>query len=106
MFIQGLIICLLPALAGAQEHAVLPRGHVFFATDFEGGEALKGWSGPGVLSEGFQGGHALVLKYWKRLFACVTRTVVVNCLPYWRSFRPADTVARFPRMNSSVELND
>jgi len=62
MFIQGLIICLLPTLAGAQEHAVLPRGHVFFATDFEGGEALKGWSGPGVLDEGFHGGHALVVE--------------------------------------------
>lgn len=62
VFIQGLILCLLPALAGAQEHETLPRGHVFFATDFEGSEALKGWSGPGVLGEGFQGGHALILE--------------------------------------------
>ena len=46
MFIQGLIICLLSTLAGVQEHAVLPRGHVFFATDFEGSDAFKGWSGP------------------------------------------------------------
>ena len=30
-----------------QEHPALPRGHVFFATDFEGGDALKRWSGPG-----------------------------------------------------------
>ncbi len=62
MFIQGLIICLLSTLAGVQEHAVLPRGHVFFATDFEGSDALKGWSGAVVLGEGFQGGHALVLE--------------------------------------------
>jgi hypothetical protein len=61
MFIRGLVICLLPVLSGAQEHVVLPRGHVFFATDFEGGEALKGWSG-GVLGDGFQGGLALVLE--------------------------------------------
>jgi hypothetical protein len=62
MFIQGLVICLLPTLFTAQEYADLPRGHVFFATDFEGGDALKGWSGPGVLGEGFQGGHALILE--------------------------------------------
>ncbi len=62
MFIQGLIICLLSALVGGQDRAVLPRGHVFFATDFEGSDALKGWSGPSVLGEGFPCGHALVLE--------------------------------------------
>ena len=42
--------------------SVLPRGHVFFATDFEKKDALNGWVGPGVLGEGFAGGHALVLE--------------------------------------------
>ena len=62
MFIHGLIVCVLPTLLAAQERAVLPRGHVFFATDFERSDALKGWVGPGVLGPGFQGGHALVLE--------------------------------------------
>jgi hypothetical protein len=56
------MVCVLPALAGGQDREVLPRGHVFFATDFKASDALKGWSGPGVLGEGFQGGRALVLE--------------------------------------------
>lgn len=59
MFIHGLIVCVLPTLLGVQERAVLPRGHVFFAADFEGGDAIKGWSGPNVLGAGFHGGHAM-----------------------------------------------
>jgi len=33
MFLQPWIICLLPALAAAQQPAALPRGHVFFAAE-------------------------------------------------------------------------
>jgi hypothetical protein len=62
MFIHGLILCVLPTVLTAREPAVLPRGHVFFAADFEGGEALKGWTGSGVLGTGFHGGQALVLE--------------------------------------------
>ena len=62
MFIHGLIVCVLPTLLGAEQHPALPRGHVFFAADFEGCDALKGWTGPAVVGEGFQGGHALVLE--------------------------------------------
>jgi hypothetical protein len=62
MFIHGLIVCVLPTLLAAQERAVPPHGHVFFATDFEQSDALKGWAGPGVLEAGFQGGHALLLE--------------------------------------------
>ena len=62
MFMHRLLICVLPTLLGAQEHAVLPRGHVFFATDFENSDALKVWAGPAVLGAGFEGGHALVLE--------------------------------------------
>jgi len=46
----------------ADERPILPRGHLFFATGFEGRDALKGWSGPGTLGDGFRGGHALVLE--------------------------------------------
>ena len=45
----------------AQGPPPFPRGHVFFAADFEARDALKGWSGPAVLGKGSQGGHALVL---------------------------------------------
>jgi hypothetical protein len=62
MFIHGLIVCVLPTLLAVQDRATLPRGHVFFATDFEQSDPLKGWAGPGVLGAGFQGGHALVLE--------------------------------------------
>ena len=62
MFMQVLMVCLLPAVVGGQDREIVPRGHVFFATDFEEGAALKDWSGPGVLGAGFQGGHALVLE--------------------------------------------
>ena len=55
-------ICVLPALLGAQAPPVLPRGHVLFHADFAGQDALKGWSGPGRLEAGFQGGQALVLE--------------------------------------------
>ena len=61
MVLHAVVACLLPTLIAA-EPAVFPRGHVFFAADFEGRDALKGWAGPGVLGEGFQGGHALVLE--------------------------------------------
>ena len=60
------IFCLLTfilpsALLSAQSQPPLPRGHVFFASDFGTSDALKGWTGPGVLGPGFQGGQALVL---------------------------------------------
>jgi hypothetical protein len=61
-FFQVLVVCALPTLSGAKEQPVWPRGHVFFTTDFEQSDALKGWAGLGVLDRGFQGGHALVLK--------------------------------------------
>jgi endoglucanase len=46
----------------ANERPSLPRGHIFFASDFEGSDAIQGWSGPGVLNQGSQGGHAMLLK--------------------------------------------
>jgi hypothetical protein len=62
MFMHGLIVCVLPTLLGAPQRAEWPRGHVFFASNFQGGDALKGWSGPGALDAGFQGGRALRLE--------------------------------------------
>ena len=59
----ALTVAVLPAAPlSAREHPILPRGHVFFATDFDGKDALKGWIGPGVLGDGFHGGHALLLE--------------------------------------------
>jgi endoglucanase len=43
----------------AAESESLPRGHVFLATDFEGTNGLKGWSGAGKLEAGRQGGGVL-----------------------------------------------
>lgn len=45
----------------AQEN-VLPRGHVLFRADFEGPDALRGWTGPAKLEPGFQGGQAIALE--------------------------------------------
>jgi hypothetical protein len=39
----------------------LPRGHVFFSSGFEAGDALEGWSGSTALGPGFQSKHALFL---------------------------------------------
>lgn len=57
--LPAVVLCLLQVSASAQERPVLPRGHVFFAADFEGADALKAWSGKAALEPGFQGGHAL-----------------------------------------------
>ena len=57
--LAGSILCVLPALAQGQESPTLPRGHVFFAGDFEGAEPLQGWSAGASVEAGFQGGHAL-----------------------------------------------
>jgi hypothetical protein len=57
-----LSVCLTAASLCAAERPVLPRGHVLFATDFEGRDALEGWSGQAKLEEGFQGGHALAVE--------------------------------------------
>lgn len=40
----------------------LPQGQVFFATDFEGPNALQGWAGPGVLEAGREGGQSLAVQ--------------------------------------------
>jgi hypothetical protein len=61
--LPALVLCLVHVSSQAQERPVLPRGHEFFATDFEGADALKGWSGQARLESGFRGGQAL----------CVTR---------------------------------
>ena len=40
----------------------LERGHVVFQTDFEGAEALKGWSAGGTLAPGHDGGQSLCIE--------------------------------------------
>jgi hypothetical protein len=62
MIFHTLIVSLLPTVLSAPPGEALPRGHVFFAADFESADALQGWSGPGVLDAGFQGGRALLLE--------------------------------------------
>jgi hypothetical protein len=62
MFVHGLIVCVLPAMLTAEERPVLPRGHVFFATDFESGDEMKPWTGLAVPGEGFRSPRALVLE--------------------------------------------
>lgn len=49
-----------PAGTGwCQEAPALPRGHVFFETDFESEDALKGWTRPGKLDAGCQSERSL-----------------------------------------------
>lgn len=49
-----------PAGTGwCQETSSLPRGHVFFETDFEPADALKGWTRPAKLGDGCQSERAL-----------------------------------------------
>lgn len=50
--------------AGEMETAILPRGHVLFATDFEQEESLAAWrpAGAGRLEPGYGGGRALAIE--------------------------------------------
>jgi hypothetical protein len=47
-----LIVCLPTLLGRGQVREAWPRGHVFFATDFEGTDALNGWTGDAALGVG------------------------------------------------------
>jgi endoglucanase len=47
-----LSLCLLPKPGSCEVTPALPRGHVFFASDFEGADALQGWSGTPRLGPG------------------------------------------------------
>ena len=93
MLLHNLLVCLLPALAGAEPPEVLPRGHVFYAADFEAGDALKGWTGPAAPGEGYQGGHALVLERPARKAPATpaprSRCRWPRCAATWCSSRPA-----------------
>lgn len=46
----------------AAEPPALPRGHVFYATGFEGADALKGWSGKASLGPGFESSQSLCIE--------------------------------------------
>jgi hypothetical protein len=54
-------VATVPAL-DAGPPAPLPKGHVFFATRFEGADALQGWRGRAVLVPDGQGGQALLVQ--------------------------------------------
>jgi len=56
------VLCLAPMAAGSQERPALPRGHVYFSTGFEGGDALKGWSGKASLGPGFESPQSLCVE--------------------------------------------
>jgi arabinogalactan endo-1,4-beta-galactosidase len=58
----SLIICLPTTLGRAQACEAWPRGHVFFATDFEASDALNGWTGDVALGVGYHGGRSLVFE--------------------------------------------
>ncbi len=46
----------------AESEATLPRGHVFFQTDFESDDALQQWSGSATLVPENSGGRALFVE--------------------------------------------
>ena len=46
----------------AETEATLPRGHVFFQTDFESDDALQQWSGSATLVPDNSGGRALFIE--------------------------------------------
>jgi endoglucanase len=52
------MLAMAAAASVLSQESVLPRGHEFFRADFEGPQALQGWSG-GRLEAGLQGGQAL-----------------------------------------------
>lgn len=61
--VLALAMCLLPAVAHAQDSSALARGHVFYASDFESADALKEWPGAkATLEAGCKGGHALCIQ--------------------------------------------
>ena len=57
-----LSVYLLSAPPCGEERPPLPRGYVLFAADFEGRDALDGWSGQVALGEGCGGGKALFVE--------------------------------------------
>ena len=59
------ILCLLPARALSEEQPrakAVQQGDVIFETDFEGENALKGWSGAGRPVPGFNGSQSLFIE--------------------------------------------
>jgi len=48
--------------SSAGETPVLPRGHVFLETGFEGADALQGWQGEGCCVAGYEGGQSLMVE--------------------------------------------
>jgi hypothetical protein len=67
-----------PPLVAAEQPAIHPRGHAFFATSFDGSDALRGWSGPATLAAGFQGGQSLVIQRAAAGTTLVTRELPVE----------------------------
>ncbi|MCC7209813.1 MAG: cellulase family glycosylhydrolase, partial [Anaerolineae bacterium] len=57
--VLALWLCALARPGSCQESPPLPRGHVFFETDFEGADALRGWTRAGKLAAGCQSVRAL-----------------------------------------------
>jgi len=58
----ALALGLVQASGWCEEKPTLPRGHVFFETDFEGADALKGWTGEGKLGSGCESQSAIVIE--------------------------------------------
>jgi hypothetical protein len=67
------------AAAAAQGPAGFPRGHVFFQADFEGTNALRGWTGPGRLETGYGSPQSLAVE--SRADAPGRGAVVTRSLP-------------------------
>ncbi len=61
-WLSAIVLALLQGVVCAEERPLLPRSHVLFSTDFEGPDALKGWSGKAGLEPGFEGGQALCIE--------------------------------------------
>ena len=53
----------------AESEATLPRGHVFFQTDFESDDALQQWSGSATLVPENSGGRGAVCRTVRRFAA-------------------------------------
>ena len=101
-------LCLLCAASvltpSATAQSAPQKGDVIFSTDFEGTNALAGWSGPATLAPGFQGGHSLCIE--RAALAQMTLPVerVRGCVLVFSAMIKAENVSEKPKPYNGVKF--
>jgi len=98
-----LLVAFVPMLSATGQSAP-SKGDVIFATDFEGTNALAGWSGPAKLAAGFQNGHSLCIE--KATLAQMALPVerVRGCVLSFSAMIKAENVSEKPKPWNGVKF--